>query len=269
MFRPKNGENRILAVLLTAFIALVLASAPVLAEEDEAAREEGLKEERLEEKAIMSDEGLKEEEFKEERKLGLGFFFPAAVVMPVEIGTSESSIDTVDLLWETSELNLYPELSIGLKLLIGDAIGIEPLFLFKYTSADLQGTHPEEKQLGLGLGCKLYYNLVHNERVDFYLAGGTGGTYGKKTAKSEAETEISVSSLDFFFMGYLGAEAFFFRSIPRLGLSLELALPIAAYNSEKEEITPKGENTTKNEEEFMGFFLNSVALNFGIHYYFK
>jgi hypothetical protein len=189
--------------------------------------------------------------------------------MPVEIGTSESSIDPVDLLWETSELDLYPELSIGLKYLVSDAIAVEPLLLFKYTSADLQGNHPEEKQLGLGLGCKLYYNLVHNERVDFFLAGGAGGTYGTKTAKTEVEEEISVSSLDFFFMGYLGAEAFFFRSIPRLGLTLELALPVAAYNSEKYERTPKGEDTTKDEEEFWGFFLNSVALNFGIHYYFK
>jgi hypothetical protein len=255
MFRPGNGAKRILAVLLTAFIALAISTAPVLAEEDKAVQEGGLKEEMLEEKAITKEEGLKEEELMEERKLGLGFFFPAAVVMPVEIGTSE--------------LDRYPELSIGLKFLLGDAIGIEPLFLFKYTSADLQYTHPEEKQLGLGLGCKLYYNLVHNERVDFYLAGGAVGTYGSKTAETVAEREISVSSLDFFFMGYLGAEAFFFRSIPRLGLTLELALPVATYYSETYESTPKGEDATKNEEEFWGFFLNSVALNFGIHYYFK
>ncbi len=255
MLRPRNGAKRILAMLMAAFIALAISSAPVLAEEEEAVEEEGLKEERLEEKAIIREEGLKEEEQMEERKLGLGFFFPAEVVMPIEISTSE--------------LDLYPELSIGLKILLGDTIGIEPLFLFKYTSADLEFTHPEEKQLGLGLGCKLYYNLVHSGRVDFYLAGGAGGTYGSKTAKTTFETEKSESSLDFYFMGYLGAEAFFFRSIPRLGLTLELALPLATYNLDKYESTPKGEDTTKNEEEFWGFFLNSVTLHFGIHYYFK
>ncbi len=275
MFRSRNEIRKIFAILIAAFIALALSTAPVLAEEDEAVEEEGLREERLEEKALMKEEGLKEErlvvkeEMEEERKVGLGFFFPAMVVMPVEIGTSPSSIDTVDLLGKKSELDLYPELSIGLKCLVSDTIGIEPLLLFKYTSADFPGTYPEEKQLGFGLGGKLYYNLVHNGRADFYLAVGAGGVYGRKTAKNDIETEMSESSLDFYFMGYMGTEAFFFKSLPRLGFTLELALPVAAYNSETEETTPKGGTTTKREEKVFGVLLDSAALNFGIHYYFK
>ncbi len=275
MFRSRNEIRKIFTILLVASFALALSVVPILAEEDEAVEEEGLKEERLEEKALMKEEGLKEEELeeeelKEERKVGLGFFFPAMVVMPVDIGTLPSS---VDLLWKKSELDLYPELSIGLKYLVSDTIGIEPLLLIKYTSADFSadfpGTYPEETQLGLGLGCKLYYNLVHSRRVDFYLAGGAGGVYGRKTAKNDIETEMSMSSLDFYFMGYMGAEAFFFKILPRLGFTLELAFPVAAYNSETEETTPKGGTTTKSEEKVFGVLLDSAALNFGIHYYFK